>query len=160
MHTTKTPKIRQIVPDDLPDLKNIIDSCGLFPSHLLDEMVKSFFQQKEESEFWLTYEQDKVPVAVAYFAPERMTSGTYNLLLIAVLRDFQGRGIGRELTGHIERFLAVRGVRILLVETSGLADFEKTRAFYTQNGYRVEAKIAEYYAAGEDKIVFLKSLQT
>lgn len=143
----------------MPGLKNIIDSTGLFPSELLDEMVLPFFQQTEKTEYWLTCEQDSVLKAVAYFAPERMTNCTYNLLLIAVHSDFQGRGTGRELTAYIERFLKDRGVRIILVETSGLPDFERTRAFYTQNGYRVEAKIAEYYARGEDKIVFWKSLQ-
>ncbi len=159
MITTDAIKIREVVPGDLPGLKNIIDSTALFPSELLDEMVQPFFQQTEKTEFWLTCELDNVLVAVAYFAPERMTNGTFNLLLIAVHSDLHGRGIGRELTAYIERFLKSGGVRILLVETSGLPDFERTRAFYTQNGYRVEATIAEYYAEGEDKIVFWKSLQ-
>ncbi len=59
---------------------------------------------------------------------------------------------------HIEQKLAARGERILLVETSGLESFEGTREFYRKCGYEKEAQIREFYQAGEDKIVFRKSL--
>jgi len=159
MNTRQQNTIRQAVQNDLPDLKNIIDSTELFPSDLLDDMIMPFFQQENGSDFWVVYEQNKIAIAVAYFAHERMTKGTYNLLLIAVHKDFQGQGIGKTLLHHIEALLKGRDIRILLVETSGLPEFERTRAFYMQNEYRVEAKIAEFYAKGEDKIIFWKSLQ-
>jgi ribosomal protein S18 acetylase RimI-like enzyme len=54
--------------------------------------------------------------------------------------------------------LAARGVRLLLVETSGLPAFEGTRGFYRARGYAEEARIRDFYQAGEDKIVFRKLL--
>ena len=87
-----------------------------------------------------------------------MTSGTWNLYLIAVHPEHQGRGVGAALVRHIEHALAERGERVLLVETSGLPEFERTRAFYLANGYDEEARIREFYAAGEDKVVFRKVL--
>jgi RimJ/RimL family protein N-acetyltransferase len=39
-----------------------------------------------------------------------------------------------------------------------LAEFERTQAFYLRCGYEKEAQIREFYQAGEDKIVFRKSL--
>ena len=59
---------------------------------------------------------------------------------------------------HVEKILAERGERILLVETSGLESFEQTRAFYHKCGYEQEARIRDFYQAGEDKIIFRKSL--
>jgi RimJ/RimL family protein N-acetyltransferase len=47
---------------------------------------------------------------------------------------------------------------MLLVETSGLPDFERTRAFYLKCGYEEEAHIRDFYATGEDKVVFRKVL--
>ena len=47
---------------------------------------------------------------------------------------------------------------MLLLETSGLPEFARTRAFYRTNGYDEEARIREFYAAGEDKVVFRKAL--
>lgn len=87
-----------------------------------------------------------------------MTQGTWNLLLIAVHPDRQGRGFGSALMRHIEETLAARGERLLLVETSGSSGFERTRDFYRKIGYHEEAPIREFYQAGEDKVVFRKAL--
>ncbi|MCW6511298.1 GNAT family N-acetyltransferase [Lichenifustis flavocetrariae] len=79
--------------------------------------------------------------------------------LIAVHPDRQGQGRGTALLRHVERVLAARGQRVLLVETSALPAFERTRAFYRQSGYGEEARIRDFYQAGEDKIVFRKALR-
>jgi len=87
-----------------------------------------------------------------------MTSGTWNLYLIAVHPLHQGKGCGGALVATLEAMLAARGERVLLVETSSLPEFERTRAFYVKHGYDEEARIREFYKAGEDKIVFRKAL--
>jgi hypothetical protein len=54
--------------------------------------------------------------------------------------------------------LVARGARLLIIETSGLASFERTRAFYRALGYDEEARIREFFKAGDDKVVFRKAL--
>jgi len=44
------------------------------------------------------------------------------------------------------------------VETSGTADFAATRRFYRQNGYEEEGRIRDFWAAGDDKVIFRKPL--
>jgi ribosomal protein S18 acetylase RimI-like enzyme len=151
--------IRPVTPDDVPALKAVIDANGLFPSDMLDDMVASYLNEGASDDFWLTVD-DGGPVAVAYYVPERMTQGTWNLLLIAVHPDREGQGLGAALLRHVEQALAERGERVLLVETSGLPTFERTRAFYRNLGYDQEARIRDFYQAGEDKIVFRKALGT
>jgi ribosomal protein S18 acetylase RimI-like enzyme len=107
---------------------------------------------------WLTVQVLGTPAAVAYAAPERMTSGTWNMLLIAVDPARQRGGIGSVLARAVENQLAARGERLLLVETSGLPAYEQARAFYRKLGYREEARIRDFYQSGEDKIVFRKAL--
>jgi ribosomal protein S18 acetylase RimI-like enzyme len=150
-------KIRAVTPNDIPDLKVVIEANDLFPSDMLDDMISGYFNNESESEFWFTYEDSK-PVAIAYCAPERMTEGTWNLYLIAVHPDYQRKGIGTSMLDYIEQMLTARGERILLVETSSLEMFEGTRKFYRNCGYEEEARIREFYQAGEDKIVFRKLL--
>ena len=150
-------KIRSIVPGDIPALKQVIDRNELFPSQMLDGMVSDYFDNPNTSDLWFTYEEEK-PVAIAYVAPEKMTEGTWNLYLIAVAPDLQGKGIGRSIVQYIENTLRAKGERILLVETSGLDEFKRTRIFYDKCGYEQEARIRDFYQAGEDKIVFRKSL--
>ncbi|MEM7756684.1 MAG: GNAT family N-acetyltransferase [Cyanobacteria bacterium P01_A01_bin.40] len=149
--------IRPIKPDDLPALKTVIDANELFPSNMLDDMISDYFNNEDSHDYWFTYDEDQ-PVAIAYCAPEKMTQGTWNLYLIAVHPNYQGSGRGTSMLQNIEQKLSSRGERILLVETSGLDSFNRTRAFYRQCGYEQEAQIREFYQAGEDKIIFRKSL--
>lgn len=150
--------IRPVTPEDTDALKAVIDASGLFPSELLDDMIAGYFSGDVGDEFWLTIDAGG-PLAVAYYVPERMTQGTWNLLLIAVHPDHQGQGRGAALLRHIEQALTARGERLLLVETSGLPSFEGTRAFYRKCGYDEEARIRDFYQAGDDKIVFRKMLE-
>lgn len=149
--------IRPITQADLLMLIEVVNSTELFPGEMLIEMTMPFFNSEDES-FWLTYESAGKPVAVTYCAPEQMTEGTWNLYLIAVHTDFQDKGIGGVLMNFIEAKLKKEQQRILLVETSGLEEFARTRNFYTKLNYTEEARIREFYAVGEDKVVFWKKL--
>lgn len=150
--------VRPVVQGDVPALKTLINATGLFPSDMLDDMLVPYFEQGHAgSQFWLT-DDEGGSVVVAYYAPERMTEGTWNLYLIAVHPEHQGRGRGSALLREVEAALAVRGERVLLIETSGLPEFYRTRAFYPGNGYAEEARIRDFYQAGEDKVIFRKLL--
>jgi ribosomal protein S18 acetylase RimI-like enzyme len=151
-------QIRAVVKGDLDDLKAVIETSGLFPPDLLEGMVSDFFTDPGTQDIWLTKLMDGKAVAIAYCAPERLTAGTYNLYLIAVHKAFQGKGIGRELMKYIEALLKSKGNRVLLVETSGLPEFELTRKFYDHCRYTREAVIRDFYNEGEDKVVFWKKL--
>ncbi|MEO1051860.1 MAG: GNAT family N-acetyltransferase [Bacteroidota bacterium] len=151
--------IRKVEAKDISHLKSVIDSSELFPSALLDDMIHDYLTNDGTEEIWLTKddEQDK-PIIIAYCAPEKMTEGTYNLYLIAVHKDHQGQGLGKEMMAYIEEHLKQSGQRILIVETSGLPDFELTREFYDKCDYTREAIIRDFYQEGEDKVVFWKKL--
>ena len=153
-------QIRNVSIQDMEALNRVIDSSGLFPSDLLSEMMNDYFTNPHSHDIWLTYIPDETPVAIAYCAPERLTEGTYNLYLIAVHEEFQGLGIGGELMRYIEELLQMKGQRILLVETSGLPEYERTRKFYDTCGYPREAVIRDFYREEEDKVIFWKKLKT
>lgn len=150
--------IRPVTPADVPALRTVIDSSKLFPGEMLDDMIAPFFQGGESEAGWLTVDQNG-PIAIAYYDPERMTDGTWNLYLIAVHAGYQGQGIGAALMAYVEQTLVAAGQRILLVETSDAPDFERTRNFYRKIGYIEEARIREFYAEGEGKVVFWKKLK-
>ncbi len=152
--------IRPSTPDDTIALIAIADAIGFQPNELeqLSEMLADYFGGDSDSDrFWLT-DDDNGPIGVAYCEPERMTNRTWNLQLLAIRPDRQGQGRGATLLRYVEQTLTARGGRMLLVETSGLPEFERTRAFYRQCGYEEEARIRDFYAAGDDKVVFRKVL--
>lgn len=139
-----------------------VEASGLFPPGELGEieamLSDHFAGTLGPDHVWLTADEAGQSVGVAYYAPERMTQGTWNLYLIALHPGHQGKGRGAAILRHVEQALAARGERILLVETSGLPGFERTRNFYRKCGYDEEARIRDFYQAGEDKVVFRKAL--
>lgn len=150
--------IRKLIKADLDAIKSVIESTGLFPAELIDGMTSDYFSNPQTTDIWFTAKIDNKPIAIAYCAPERMTEGTYNLYLIAIHTDYQGKGLGSQIMEDIEDLLRGIGTRILIVETSGLDKFEQTRQFYNKRGYRREAVIREFYDKGDDKVVFWKKL--
>ncbi len=152
--------IRPSTPDDTTALIAIADEIGFQPNELdqMSEMLADYFGGDSDSDrFWLT-DDDNGPVGVAYCEPERMTNRTWNLQLIAIRPDRQGQGRGATLLRHVEQTLTACGGRMLLVETSGLPGFERTRTFYRKCSYEEEARIRDFYATGDDKVVFRKVL--
>jgi ribosomal protein S18 acetylase RimI-like enzyme len=52
-----------------------------------------------------------------------------------------------------------RGGHHLLAETSGTARYASTRTFYDKVGYSVEARVRDFYAPGDDQVIYRKDLR-
>ncbi len=153
--------IRSTTPDDRIALIALAEATGLFEANQLDEvgeMLADYFGGNSDSDrFWIT-DDDDGPVGVAYCELEPMTDRTWNLQLIAIQPDRQREGRGATLLRYVEQTLTARGGRVLLVETSGLPEFDCVRSFYRKCGYDEEARIRDFYKAGDDKIVYRKAI--
>jgi ribosomal protein S18 acetylase RimI-like enzyme len=87
------------------------------------------------------------------------TVGTYDLYWMVVDPELQGSGIGTALLHEMERRLA--GIaRLIVVETAGRPDYTGTRAFYRARGYSIVATIPDFYAPGDDQVVFVKAVNS
>jgi ribosomal protein S18 acetylase RimI-like enzyme len=158
---SKPTTIRPVAPHDMDALMALIEAVGLFPPDEIEELrgmlTQYFAGTGGDDHFWIT-DDDEGLAGVAYYAPERMTEGTWNLYFIGVHPDRRREGRASALLAYVEEALAARGERLLLVETSSLPTFERAWALYRKCGYDEEARIRDFYAAGSDKIVFRKAL--
>lgn len=145
--------IRPLRRDDIAAAEAIIAAVDLFPPEMLAGMAAPFLEGADE--LWLVVEGGS---GLAYAAPERLTDGTWNLLLLAVDPARQKLGLGRQLVAAVESALRKKGARLLLVETSGVVEFAGQRRFYARLGFRREARIRDYYQAADDKVIFAKPL--
>jgi ribosomal protein S18 acetylase RimI-like enzyme len=94
----------------------------------------------------------------ACFGPHPLTQGTYDLYWIVVDPVAQGHGIGHALLAGVEAEVLARGGRLLLVETSSTSAYASARRLYETSGYRCEAIIHDFYAPGDNLLVFSKDL--
>jgi GNAT superfamily N-acetyltransferase len=106
----------------------------------------------------ITYEQDGKPIGFAYFAPTPMTDRTWHLYWIFVSKAIQAKGIGAKLLAFAEADIIATGGRLFLIETSSLPSYEPTRKFYLKYKYDHAATIRDFYADGDDQVIFRKHL--
>ncbi len=85
-----------------------------------------------------------------------LTDWTYDLYWIAVDPGIHGKGTGSGLVRHMEGDLRRRGGKLVLIETSGKAEYENERKFYEKNGYEVQTVIKDFYRSGDDLFVYRK----
>ena len=149
--------IRPLVRGDLPHVARLVDDNQMFPSDMLDDMTRPFFAD-DPGQRWLVHD-DGQDGAVCYFAAEGLADRVWNLLMIAVHPSRHGKGLGQALMRQVEQDLARDGARMLIVDTSGAESFDRTRRFYDMLGYEREARIRDYWAEGDDKIIFRKTLR-
>ena len=102
---------------------------------------------------------EEVLVGYACWGPTPATDRTWDLYWIAVDTALQGAGIGTILLEEVERRLVGQHARMLIAETSSRSDYTATRGFYERRGYREAARVRDFYAPGDDRIIFVKRFQ-
>ena len=154
--------IRPTRPEDTPAVVALAEATGVFKPfeiHTLREVLADFPAENRvhgDQSFVLTEGADVI--GFVYHAPEPMTEGAWSLWWIVVRTDLRGRGVGTGLLKFVEDDARNRGGRVLFVETSSLPHYDPTRRFYLKHGYAEEARLRDFYAAGDDQIIFRKLL--
>lgn len=95
-------------------------------------------------------------VGYACYGPTPETDRTFDLYWIAVDPRTQGTGSGTTLLTEVERRLQGQNARMLVVETSSRSEYAGTRRFYERRGYAEAARVREFYAPGDDRIILTK----
>lgn len=155
---TNKMKVRPTTHGDIASLQEVLDATELFPSEALPEMASGISSGDDSADLWLTCEVHSRAIGFCYAAAEPMTDGAWNMHALAVLPSLHGKGYGGAIVARLEAELRRRNQRILIADTSGAKAFARTRNFYRKSGYREVARIPDFWAAGDDKIVFWKPL--
>ena len=125
---------------------------------LFDETLGRPLRGAPDYEFVGAFDADRVLTGYACYGPTPGTGATYDLYWIAVHPAYQGCGAGSALLAEIEQRLRDRGGRLVVIETSARDGYDSTRRFYEGRGYHTAARLRDFYAPGDDRIVFAKVL--
>jgi GNAT superfamily N-acetyltransferase len=105
------------------------------------------------------YDDERL-LGYACFGPTPATQGTYDMYWLAVDPSAQNRGVGRALVKWVEQELGKRGARLLVIETSSRPDYAHTREFYARGGFAEAARVRDFYAPADDRIILTTRLTT
>ena len=126
-----------------------------------EEVIDSYLSDPDGSGYHVfVAEADSAIGGYICYGPTPLTEGTWDIYWMAVAPEKQGKGIGRALLAHAEDKIKGAQGRLIVIETSSQAAYEKTRHFYSGHGYRLIACIPDFYAPGDDKLIFQKQLKS
>ncbi len=160
-------KISQLRPRDRARLAELLIATGAFNAEEVDVALSLFDLEMQHTagpalpdyEFVGAFADGQL-VGYACFGATPATEGTYDLYWLAVDPAAQGRGVGRTLVRAVEAKLRARGARLLVIETSSRPDYEGTRRFYARSGYTEAARVRDFYAPADDRILLTTRLTT
>ena len=150
-----TIRVGPLQPVHRSRVEEIVTATGVFSDDEVTVAVELL--DEADYEFLGAFEGEQL-VGYACFGATPSTDRTYDLYWIAVHPDAQRAGAGAALTMEVERELQRRGARLLVVETSSRSDYEPTRRFYGKRQYTEAARLRDFYAPGDDRLVLTKRL--
>lgn len=93
------------------------------------------------------------------YGPHPLTTGTYDLYWLCVSTRAQGHGVGAALLQRVEEDLHALGGRLLIAETSSTPSYGSARRFYERQGFTPEAVIRDFYAPGDNLVIYTKPVR-
>ena len=152
--------VRELVRADKASVIDLVRATKNFTDAeiaIAEELIDICVDQPEQKDYsaYVDVTDDRV-AGFLIVGPTPATTGTFDMYWIAVHPEFQGRGIAQALDRYAEEFVRMRGGYLLIAETSGQPGYDRTRAFYTKQGYQKLAEIADYYKPGDALVIFGK----
>ena len=158
--TIVTSHIRDLTRADRARIEAITRSAGLFREDEIQVALEVFDEalsgNPRNTYSVLGAEPEGSLAGWICWGPTPCTLGTYDLYWMAVDRALQGSGIGTALLQAMERRLAGLA-RLIVIETAGRPEYAGTRSFYQARGYAPVSVIPDFYAPGDDQVVFVKA---
>ncbi|MFH0941406.1 MAG: GNAT family N-acetyltransferase [Chloroflexota bacterium] len=156
-------KIRRMIRADKPALMAILRKTPEFKPFevvVAEELIDSYLEDPSGSGYHsLVADIDGAVVGYICYGPTPVTEGTWDVYWQAVTWERQGQGIGGALMTSALKNVREAGGRLAVIETSGIPSYEKTRRYYAGLGYQTVARIPDFYAPGDDKLILVKRLK-
>ena len=131
-----------------------------FEADIAEELaVESILKGADNSGYhFILAEDGERLLGYTCYGPIGCTVNRFDLYWIVVDAGIRGKGVGTKLMKKTEDKIIALGGERLYIETSFRVVYEPTRRFYQKCGYRVAAILQDFYAQGDDKVIFCKDL--
>jgi ribosomal protein S18 acetylase RimI-like enzyme len=153
----------EVVPGDPDTIEKIVRSTGFFREDeilVAVELAEERLQKGAASGYeFLFVEIAGKAVAYSCYGLIPCTLHSFDLYWIAAHKDYMNQGIGTCLLRETEQAIFRSGGTGIYVETSSKEQYAPTRAFYEKNQYLLKCRFEDFYAPGDHKVVYVKTVQ-
>ncbi len=160
MTATNTVNLRDIEPRDRAAIARILAATNAFSPAEIDVALELVDEPRAAGYRFVVAEIDGDVAGYACFGATPCTVGTYDLYWIAVDPARHNKGVGRALLDAVETAVRADEGRLLIIETASKPEYAATRAFYERCGLELAARIRDFYARGDDKLVYCRRYDT
>lgn len=145
---------------DVPALRRLVAATGVFYPReraIAVELLRERLARGARSGYSFFFaERGGELLGYAAWGRVPLTERSYDLYWIAVAPAAQREGLGQALLARVEAAVAARGGGGLYIETSSRRVYDRARRFYRDAGYRQVARLRDFYAPGDHKVMFCK----
>jgi GNAT superfamily N-acetyltransferase len=152
-------------PDDSVQVGKLVAETGFFNAEevlVAVELVDEALAHGPASGYEFVFRDDagdpQELQGYTCYGPIPATVSSFDLYWIAVAPGHQGRGVGAALLRETERLARAAGATQMYADTSGRPQYLPTREFYERMGYTRAAVLKDFFAPGDDKVIYVHRL--
>jgi ribosomal protein S18 acetylase RimI-like enzyme len=150
-----------VTAGDVGRVRSLVASTGFFNAaevELAADLVTERLTKGLSSGYhFVLAERGANLVGFACYGPIYGTRDSFELFWIAVAPEEQRRGLGAQVYARAEAAMAEAGAKNIYADTSSSDRYAGTRFFYERMGFRERARLPDFYAPGDGKIVYVKA---
>jgi ribosomal protein S18 acetylase RimI-like enzyme len=126
----------------------------------IQELLNEYFSQgaQKSGYYFLSCRKDQLVTGFACYGPRALTQGTFDLFWIATAPTTARQGTGQALLARVAQDVKAMQGRLIIAETSGRPDYAPARNFYEKHNYQRAATVADFYAPGDDLVMYVYRL--
>jgi aminoglycoside 6'-N-acetyltransferase I len=152
--------IRKLKQADISHIEKFLVNVKAFSESEVNvamELINIAGNNPKQTDYNVFVYEDEGKILGYYCAGKRpLTDAVYDLYWIVTSPDSPRKGIGKHLLQHAEEFVLTNNGRWILAETSSKESYAAARNFYLRNRYSIIAEINDFYAVGDNLMVFGK----
>ena len=145
---------------DRQRIRTVVERAAVFSPVEIDiavELVDERLAKGPASGYYFVFaERSGNMLGYTCYGPICGTVHSFDLYWIAVDPSYQQRGVGTALLAATEPLIWAAGAQRIYVDTSGRDQYRPARTFYESHGYQRAAVLTDFYAPGDDKVIYLK----
>ncbi|HEY4699729.1 MAG TPA: GNAT family N-acetyltransferase [Nitrososphaerales archaeon] len=123
------------------------------------ELIDSYLNGETDYIIKVALDENDLVNGYVCYGRASLADGVIYMYWIAVSPNCQRKGVGKLLLETLEKDAISFGSRMILAETSSTDRYRDSRDFYQSNGFKLTARIENFYRVNDSLLIYRKDLK-